>query len=131
MHAYATPGDYAATLEVCDKDGACDSDVRLVHVTTRETTLRYTGLLQSAPSKTVMLTANLVDEYGQPIAGKKVTFQLGSQSAVGTTDGSGNASAKLKLVLKPGSCTPNAVFPADAKYDASADTGLTFVVGKK
>ena len=77
------------------------------------------------------LTANLVDEYGQPVSGKKVTFQLGSQSAVGTTDANGNASANIKLTLKPGSYTLNALFPAgDAKYNNAGDMKLTFVVGK-
>jgi hypothetical protein len=131
LHAYSAPGDYTATLKVCDKDGACDTDSRIVHVTKRDTTLGYTGPLFSAPSKTVTLTANLVDEYGQAVSGKKVTFQLGTQSAVGTTDASGKASANIKLVLKPGSYALNASFPAgDAKYNASGDAGLTFVIGK-
>jgi hypothetical protein len=130
-HAYGTPGDYVATLQVCDKDGGCDTDSRIVHVTKRDTALGYTGALSSAPSKTVTLTANLVDEYGQPVSGKKVTFQLGTQSAVGTTDANGNASANIKLTLKPGSYTLNAFFPAgDAKYANSGDMGLTFVIGK-
>src|SRR5262249_12373183 len=64
VHAYAAPGDYAATLQVCDKDGACDTDSRTIHVTKRETTLGYTGVLSSAPSKAVALSATLVDEYG-------------------------------------------------------------------
>jgi hypothetical protein len=131
-HAYATPGDYTATLQVCDKDGGCDTDSSIVHVTKRDTTLGYTGPLYSAPSKTVAVTAALVDEYGQAVAGKKVTFQLGSQTAVGTTDSTGKASANIKLALKPGSYTLSADFPAgDAKYNASGDTGLTFVVGNK
>jgi PKD domain len=132
VHAYATPGDYTATLQVCDKDGACDTDSLIVHVSKRDTTLGYTGPLASAPSKTVAVTATLVDEYGQPVAGKKVTFQLGSQTAVGTTDSTGKASANIKLVLKPGSYALSATFAAgDAKYNASADTGLTFVIGNK
>jgi hypothetical protein len=131
-HAYAAPGDYTATLKVCDKDGGCDADSSIVHVTRRDTTLGYTGTLYSAPSKTVPLTATLVDEYDQPVAGKKVTFQLGSQTAVGTTDSTGKASASIKLVLKPGSYALSANYPAgDAKYNASGDTGLTFVVGNK
>src|SRR4051795_9304240 len=56
-HAYATPGDYTATLKVCDKDGGCDTDSSIVHVTKRDTTLGYTGPLYSAPSKTVAVTA--------------------------------------------------------------------------
>lgn len=131
-HAYATPGDYTATLQVCDKDGGCDTDSLIVHVTKRDTTLGYTGPLFSAPSKTVAVTATLVDEYGQPVVGKKVNFQLGSQTAVGTTDATGKASANVKLTLKPGSYALSATFPAgDAKYNASGDTGLTFVIGNK
>jgi hypothetical protein len=131
VHSYATPGDYNASLQVCDKDGGCDTDSRIVHVTKRDTTLGYTGPLSSAPSKTVTVKATLVDEYGQPVSGKKVTFQLGTQSAVGTTDASGNASANIKLTLKPGSYVLNAVFPAgDAKYSGATDSGLTFVIGK-
>jgi hypothetical protein len=130
-HAYASPGDYVATLEVCDKNGACQSDSRTIHVTKRETTLGFTGPLDSAPSKTVTLTANLVDEYGQPVSGKKVTFQLGTQGVVGTTDANGNASANVKLTQKPGSYTLDVSFPAgDAKYEGAADSGLTFEIGK-
>src|SRR4051794_37231576 len=131
-HAYATPGDYTATLQVCDKDGGCDTDSLIVHVTKRDTALGYTGPLFSAPSKTVTATATLVDAYGQPVVGKKVTFQLGSQTAVGTTDSTGKATANIKLALKPGSYALTADFAAgDAKYNASGDTGLTFVIGNK
>jgi hypothetical protein len=130
-HAYAAPGDYTATLQVCDKDGGCDSDSAIVHVTKRDTTLGYTGPLSSAPSKTVAVSATLVDEYGQAVVGKKVTFQLGSQTAVGTTDSTGKASANIKLTLKPGSYPLSATFPTgDARYNAAGDTGLTFVIGK-
>jgi len=46
--------------------------------------------------------------------------------------GPGKASADIKLVLKPGSYALSADFPAgDAKYNASGDTGLTFVIGNK
>jgi hypothetical protein len=58
-----TPGDYTATLQVCDKDLECDTGSMIVQVTERDTTL------------------------GATFAG------------------------------------------GDAKYDASADTGLTFVIG--
>ena len=130
-HSYSAPGDYTATLQVCDKDAACDSDSAIVHVTKRDTTLGYTGPLSSGPSKTVAASATLVDEYGQAVVGKKVSFQLGSQTAVGTTDASGKASASIKLTLKPGSYSLSATFAAgDARYNASGDTGLTFVIGK-
>jgi hypothetical protein len=130
VHSYATPGNYDAKLTVCDKDGGCDSDTRTIHVTKRDTTLGYTGVLTSAPSKVIALTANLVDEYGQPVAGKKVNFVLGAQTATGTTDASGQVSVNLKLTQKSGSYAFSATFPAgDAKYNESSDSG-TFVIGK-
>jgi hypothetical protein len=129
-HAYSAPGDYVATLKVCDKDGDCDSDTRSVNVTKRDTTLGYTGPLSSAPSKTIALTADLVDEYGQAVAGKKVTFALGAQTATGTTDANGHASVSIKLTQKSGSYTVSATFAAgDAKYNGSSDPG-TFVINK-
>ena len=76
------------------------------------------------------LTANLVDEYGEAVAGRKVTFVLGSQSAIGTTNASGLATVSFKLNQKPGSYLLTATFPAgDPKYTDSADSG-TFVIGK-
>ena len=129
-HSYATPGDYVATLTVCDKDGACDADSRTIHVTARQTTLAYTGVLSGGPSKTIALTANLVDEYGQAVVGKKVDFVLGTQKATGTTDASGHVSVNLKLTQKAGSYAFSATFAAgDAKYDTSAASG-TFMIGK-
>ena len=133
IHAYALPGNYVATLTVCDKDESpltCPSDTRTVVVTSRDTTLGYTGPLSSSPSKTIALTAHLVDEYGEPVQARKVSFALGTQTAVGTTDAAGNASASIKLSQKPGSYPLSATFVGDTKYNASADAGLTFVVGK-
>jgi hypothetical protein len=124
------PGDYTATLTVCDKDGGCNSDARVVHVTKRDTTLGYTGPLSASPSKIITLTADLVDKYGQPVVGKKVNFVLGAQTATATTDTSGHASVNLKLTQKSGSYPLSATFPTgDAKYNGSSDSG-TFVIGK-
>jgi Bacterial Ig-like domain (group 1) len=52
--------------------------------------------------KTITLQAHLVDEYGNGMSGRKVAFVLGSQSATGTTDSSGNASINIKLNQKTG-----------------------------
>jgi len=129
LHAYSAPGDYVAALQVCDKDGGCASSSRTVHVTKRDTTLGYTGPLSSSPSKTVTFTASLVDEYGQAVAGRKVTFKVGSQTATGTTDAAGKATVSFKLTQK-GSLPLTVTFPAgDAKYNASADSA-TFQVGR-
>jgi PKD domain-containing protein len=130
LHAYASPGTYVATLDVCDKNSGCSSDSRTVVVTTRDTTLGYTGPLSANPSKTIVLTADLVDEYGEAVVGRKVTFTVGLQTAIGTTDSTGKASVSLKLNQKQGSYPFSATFPAgDPKYNGSSDSG-TFVIGK-
>jgi hypothetical protein len=129
-HTYASPGLYTATLKVCDEDGLCNISTRSIHVTKRDTTLGYTGPQASSPSKTITLTADLVDQYGQPVAGKKVNFVLGSQTAVATTDANGHASVDLKLTQKAGSYPLTATFTnGDAKYNSSSDSG-TFIIGK-
>jgi hypothetical protein len=129
-HTYASPGLYTATLTVCDEDGLCNISTRSIHVTKRDTTLAYTGPQSSSPAKTITLTADLVDKYGQPVVGKKVTFVLGSQTATATTDANGHASVNLKLTQKTGSYPLSATFPnGDAKYNGSSDSG-TFVIGK-
>src|SRR5262249_14324515 len=92
VHSYSSPGLYTATLKVCDEDGLCNIRTRSVYVTKRDTTLGYTGTLSSSPGKTVTLTASLVDEFGQPVVGRKVNFVLGTQTATATTDASGHAS---------------------------------------
>jgi hypothetical protein len=129
-HTYKMPGVYTATFKVCDEDGLCNSGTRVIHVTKRDTTLGYTGPLSSSPDKIVTLTANLVDEFGQPVVGKKVNFVLGAQTATATTDASGQVSVSFKLTQKPGSYPLTATFPTgDAKYNGSSDSGA-FVIGK-
>ena len=130
-HTFAAPGSYDVEVTVEDKDGATGSDTVGVSVTKRDTTLGYTGPLSSGPSKTITLQAHLVDEYGQPVVGRKVDFSLGNQSAVGTTDSSGSASVDIKLSQKPGTYPLSATFSADGKYNGASDAPLTFQIGNK
>lgn len=133
VHSYATPGTYTADLFVCDKENACAGDSRQIIVTKRDTTLGYTGPLSGSPSKSVTLSATLVDEYGQAVVGRKVTFVLGGQLVMGATDGTGKTSISLRLNQKPGSY-PLTVsfmpFGGDVLYMNAADLGRTFVIGK-
>ncbi|HET9345781.1 MAG TPA: PKD domain-containing protein [Candidatus Limnocylindrales bacterium] len=131
VHQYAAPGVYGAAFKACDNDGACATDSRSVIVTKRDTSLGYTGPTKGAPSKVTTLTAVLVDEYSQPVIGRKVTFTLGTQSAIGTTDANGQASVSFKLTQNKGSYPLAVTFPAgDVKYLDSADPGGVFVIGK-
>lgn len=129
-HTYASPGTYVATLTACDPENACASDTADVVVSQRATTTTYTGPNQSNSSKTVTLSATVVDDLGQAVAGRTVQFTLGSQSISATTNSSGVATATLKLNQKHGTYVATATFapPATDKYTGSSNS-QTFTIG--
>ena len=128
-HTYANPGTYVATFTACDPLNLCSSDQMQVVVSKRDTTTTYTGPNQSNPSKEVTLSATVVDEFGQAVVGRTVSFVLGAQSISATTNSSGVASATIKLNQKKGSYTVTATFAGDAKYVGDADS-LPFTIGQ-
>jgi PKD repeat protein len=129
-HTYALPGTYMATFTACDPLNACDSDQTQVVVSKRDTTTTYTGPNQSNPSKEIALSATVVDEFGQAVVGRTVSFVLGAQSISATTNSSGVASATIKLNQHKGDYTVSAAFAGDTKYVGSADSG-TFTIGQQ
>lgn len=128
IHSYASPGVYSAVLTACDPEPACNSSTTHVNVVKRGTTLTYTGPNTANSSKTVALSATLVDDLGQPVAGRSVQFTLGTQSISATTNSSGVASATIKLNQKHGTYTVSAAYAGDAKYISGNDS-RTFVLG--
>ena len=64
--------------------------------------ITWTGTTSGKPNKDVPLSAKLVDELGRALAGRTVTFTIGTQSINGTTNASGVATAVIKLSQKPG-----------------------------
>jgi PKD repeat protein len=128
-HVYAKPGVYTATLTVCDEDPMCAQSQTTVTVNQRSTTTAYAGPLSALPSKNVTLTASVVDQFAQPVVGRTVNFQLGTQSISATTDGSGVATATIKLNQKQSVVNVSASFSGDAMYTSSSNT-LPFTIGK-
>ncbi len=122
-HIYSMPRatPYVAAVIVSDHDGATGTSTVQVNVLKRETTMSYTGPTSSNSSKTITLSASLVDELGFPVSGAPVVFTLGVQSVSANTDGSGVATAALKLSQKHGSYTVKAAFAGNAKYLASSN----------
>jgi hypothetical protein len=131
VHSYGAPGPYTATLNVTDKDGGSNSANRSVTITKRDATLTYTGTTLGAPNKVVPLSATLSDEYGQPVVGRKVTFNVGTQTIDAWTNSSGVASVSLKLTLKVGTYNVSATFLTDSHYVGSATIPMAFKVGNK
>ena len=122
-HIYSMPRatPYVAAVIVSDHDGATGTSTVQVNVLKRGTTMSYTGPISSNSSKTITLSASLVDELGFPVSGAPVVFTLGVQSVSANTDGSGVAMATLKLSQKHGSYTVKAAFAGNAKYLASSN----------
>ncbi len=109
-------------------------------VTHEETTLTYTGPTKTADGQPITLSGVLKEDGTTPIAGRTVTFTLGSgvtsQSCAGTTNAAGSASCTIASVNQPGSATSipvTAVFAGDAFYQpasASATLKLLFMTGR-
>jgi len=74
------------------------------------------------------MTASLVDEFSQPVVGRTVNFVLGTQSISAATNGSGVATATIKLNQKKGSVPVSATFVTDSMYVGSTDA-RTFTIG--
>jgi PKD repeat protein len=127
-HTYSTPGTYQAKLTACDPENACGVSTTQVVVSKRAATATYTGPNTSRPSKTITLSATVVDDLGQPVAGRTVTFTLGTQTASATTNSSGIAAVMLGLNQKKGTYTVTASFAGDAKYVGDANSH-TFTIG--
>jgi hypothetical protein len=131
VHAYATPGDYTATLKVCDKNAGCTSDTRIVHVTKRDTTTSYLGDTAGTFDTAASLSASLVDEYGQSVNGRSIGFGVGSDGPLtALTNSSGIAVKQYTPTLGEGSYTGSSAFAGDSLYNASSSSN-GFAVAKK
>jgi hypothetical protein len=91
-------------------------------VSQKPTSVTYTGALSGGPNKTINLNAVLVDSQNNPLAGKVIVFQLGSQSASATTNASGAAATTLKLSQKNAKYTLTSTF-TPAGIDATRYLG--------
>jgi len=93
--------------------------------------LTYTGGLKGSPNKAVTVSAKLVDDLGRPLAGRTVTFVIGSQQVSATTASSGIATAQLKLVQKPGFYPLTVSWAGDAGRYLGDSVTLQFSLNKK
>jgi hypothetical protein len=110
-------------------------------VTLEETTLTYTGDTHIANGTPAHLSGVLKEDGITPIAGRSVTFTIGSgtsaQSCTGTTAANGTASCTVTSVNQPlnsaGTVGLIAVFSGDAFYrpaSATATLRLQFLTGR-
>ncbi len=71
--------------------------------------------------QSITVAADLTEDGGAPVAGQPVTFAVGSQTVVDTTNASGHAQATMPLVVRPGGYTLRASFGGSLADEPSSD----------
>ncbi|MBA3499294.1 MAG: PKD domain-containing protein [Myxococcota bacterium] len=128
-HAYAAPGDFTATLTVCD-DHVCDTDSTLVHVRKRTVSVSYTGLNVGTFSAQATLAGSIVDELGQPVVNGSLAFNLAAADAgSANTNAAGNAARTIDVTLGAGTYPVGVSFAGNGFYDGGA-SGELFAVSR-
>jgi len=128
-HAYANPGDYTATLTVCD-DHVCDTDTTAVHVRKRTTFVSYTGTNAGTFSAQATLQGSIVDELGLPVVGGTLSFDLAGQPAGSAqTNAGGDASRLVELALPQGTYVVGVSYAGSGFYDGG-NTAEVFDVAR-
>lgn len=122
-HVYSAPGDYTTTLTSCDLYAACASGSRVVHVIKRSTITAWLGDTSAGFDTAASLSASLIDQFGTPVSGRSITFQVGSTGPfAAATNSSGTAAQAYTSTLAAGSYIASAVFAGDAFYNPSSAT---------
>jgi hypothetical protein len=122
-HVYAAPGTYTPTLKVCDPENECGQSSTSVSVSQRSSVLSYTGVLASDVTDPAQLKASLIDDQGQPIVGRTVSFYADGSTtpfATAASDSSGNVAASYPFPLgSVGTHAITAKFAGDTLYKSS------------
>ncbi|HEY5920294.1 MAG TPA: PKD domain-containing protein [Kofleriaceae bacterium] len=126
-HAYTAPGDYVATLTVCD-DHVCDTDTTAVHVRRRTVAVAYTGSNVGTFSAPATLMGSIVDELGQPVVGGTLEFSLaGAGAGSAQTNAGGNAARTVDVGIAAGAYAVGVSYGGSGLYEGG-NTGEVFNV---
>ena len=131
QHAYSVPGTYTATFTVTDKDGGTHSDTRDVIVRKRVVSASYLGETAATYDTGTTLRASLIDEFGEIVQGRSVTFSVDG-SAVGSSSTGSIGIATLAWIpdLAAGTHATVASFAGDAMYEADDGAGSIAIARK-
>lgn len=97
-------------------------------ITLEETTLTYTGVSGGIQNGSIAALSGVLKEDGvTAIAGRTVSFALGSQSCTGTTDLAGAASCSVVVAQPSGPAPISATFAGDAFYKPASDSAAATI----
>jgi hypothetical protein len=131
LHAYSTPGEYTASLVVCDRNGLCGIDSRVINVRKRTVTLGSIGETAATYDTPASRHAALVDEFGSAVNGRTIEFEVaGDVVGSSVTNSSGVASMSWTPLLDAGSYSADAGFAGDSHYEPTAGSGGVTVARK-
>ena len=130
-HAYAAPGTYTAYFTACDRNGACQTDTRDIVVRARDVSVGAIGDTAATFATDAHLRASLVDEFGQTVNGRTMTFKVdGADSGAAVTNSSGVGSTAWTPNLAAGTYGTSASFAGDTLYTPAAGTGSVAIARK-
>ncbi len=89
--------------------------------------IAYTGATSGEHGHSASFSAVVTDTSGNPLAGRSVTFTVGTGSCTATTDGAGNATCSFVLGTDPGATTVTASVARDPQTLATS-TDASFTV---
>lgn len=128
LHVYSTPGQYTATLVVCDRHGLCGIDSRIVNVRTRAVSLGALGDTAAIYDTAASRNAALVDEFGSPVNGRTIEFEVAGETVGSSvTNSSGTATMSWTPLLDAGTYAADATFAGDSLYDPSTGSGAVVI----
>ena len=133
IHAYSTPGIYYATFTAWDRHGSFSSDQRIVTIRARDVSLGSVGDTAATFDTAARLRASLVDEFGQAVNGRSVTFDVATvagSSGSAVTNSSGLASTAWTPSIAAGTYGITASFAGDSLYTAGAGAGNVAIARK-
>lgn len=133
VHAYTTPGTYWATFTAWDRHGSFSSDQRIVTIRARDVSLGSVGDTAATFDTGARLRASLVDEFGQAVNGRTLTFAVetvAGTSGSAVTNSSGLASTAWTPGIAAGTYGITASFAGDSLYTAGSGSGNVAIARK-
>ncbi|MEO5965723.1 MAG: PKD domain-containing protein [Candidatus Limnocylindrales bacterium] len=131
IHAYATPATYHAMFTACDRNGLCESDTRDVVVRARDISVGNLGDTAATYDTGAHLQASLVDEFGQIVNGRTVTFTVdGNAAGSAVTNSSGLGSTAWTPAIAAGLYATSATFAGDTLYTSKTGSGSVSIARK-